>query len=162
MTSRRKFLQAAGTGAAGLTLAPATGGLTLADQKPQDHYTRTTPFAGLKSLKAQARPISREERRARIEQARRLMVENHMDALMLMGGTSLVYFSSIHWYGDERLFALILPAQGEPFYVCPAFERDRALEQISLGPLAGNPDVRVWEEDESPYELVASGLKERG
>jgi Xaa-Pro aminopeptidase len=85
-----------------------------------------------------------------------------MDALMLMGGTSLVYYSNIHWYGDERLFALILPAQGEPFYVCPAFERDRALEQIALGPLAANPDVRVWEEDESPYDLVANGLKDRG
>jgi hypothetical protein len=74
MTSRRKFLQTAGAGAAGLTLASTMGSRTLADQKPPDHYTRATPYAGLKSLKALAKPITKEERRGRIEQARRLMV----------------------------------------------------------------------------------------
>jgi Xaa-Pro aminopeptidase len=163
MTSRRRFLHTAGAGAAaGLTLASTPGSNVLAAQKAPERYHPATPYANLNSLKAQAKPITTDERRARIEQARRLMAENKMDALMLMGGSSLVYFSNIHWGGGERLFALILPARGEPFYVCPAFERDRAAEQIALGPLASNPDVRVWEEDESPYELVANGLKDRG
>ncbi|HEV2351288.1 MAG TPA: Xaa-Pro peptidase family protein [Terriglobia bacterium] len=160
MTSRRKFLQTAGA-AAGLTLASAPGG-TLAAQETPGRFHSATPYANLKSLKAQAKPITADERRARIERARQLMTENKMDALMLTGGASLVYFSNIHWGGGERLFALILPTTGEPFCVCPGFERDRAAEQIALGPWAASPDVRVWEEDESPYEMVAQGLKDRG
>jgi Xaa-Pro dipeptidase len=118
--------------------------------------------AALKSMKDQAKPITTEERQARIEQARRLMTERQIDALMLMGGTSLVYFSGIRWGGGERLFALILPAKGEPFFVCPAFERDRAEEQIALSPFAGGGDLRTWEEDESPYVRVVEGLRGRG
>jgi Xaa-Pro dipeptidase len=81
---------------------------------------------------------------------------------MLIGGTSMVYFTNIHWWLSERLFALILPAKGNPFYVCPAFEEDRAREQIANGPGGANPEIRLWEEDESPHKRIAEGLKERG
>jgi len=81
----------------------------------------------------------------------------------LSGGTSLVYFTNIRWGGGERLFACVIPVKGAPFFVCPAFEEDRAKEQIALGPFAdGVADVRTWNEDESPYALVAQGLKDRG
>ncbi len=120
-------------------------------------------LAALTSMKAQATPITSDERRARIEKARRLMAQHKIDALMLTQGTSLVYFTNIHWGGGERLTACLLPAKGEPFFVCPAFEEDRAREQIALGPFGGGKaDVRTWNEDESPYALVASGLKDRG
>jgi len=59
------------------------------------------------------------------------------------------------------MFALILPAKGIPFYVCPAFEEGRAREQIANPPDRKDPDVRVWQEDENPYQLIAQGLKER-
>ena len=39
----------------------------------------------------------------------------------------------------------------------PAFEEDRARQQIRLG-----TDVRAWQEDESPYALVAAALADRG
>jgi len=114
-------------------------------------------------MRDQARPITNEERHARIEKARGLMRTEKIDALILSGGTSLVYFTNIRWGGGERLFACVIPAKGEPFFVCPAFEEDRAREQIALGPLAGaRADVRTWNEDESPYALVAQGLKDRG
>jgi Xaa-Pro dipeptidase len=113
-------------------------------------------------MKDRARPITLEERQARIEQARRLMAENRLDALMLMSGTSLVYFTNIRWWGGERLFALILPVKGSPFFVCPAFERDRAEEQIAQSPFGGAADIRIWQEDESPYQRIAEGLGERG
>ena len=113
-------------------------------------------------MKELAKPISTEERRARIDQARRLMADNRIDALMLMGGTSLVYFTNIRWWGGERLFALILPAKGQAFFVCPSFERDRAEEVIAQSPFAGVADIRVWEEDENPYVLIAEGIRERG
>jgi Xaa-Pro dipeptidase len=120
-------------------------------------------LAALTSMKAQASPITSDERRARVEKARRLMAQHRIDALMLTQGTSLVYFTNIHWGGGERLTACVVPARGEPFFVCPAFEEDRAREQIALGPFGGGKaDVRTWNEDESPYALVASGLKDRG
>ena len=109
-----------------------------------------------------ARPITVEERQERLERARRLMQENRMDAILLIGGTSLKYFANIDWWLSERTFALILPAKGEPFFVCPGFEEDRAREQINRGPFAGNPDLRIWQENESPYERAAQGLKDRG
>jgi len=120
-------------------------------------------IAALTSMRSQARPITSEERRLRVEKARRLMVAEKIDALVLSGGTSLVYFTNIRWGGGERLFAAVIPAKGQPFFVCPAFEEDRAREQIALGPFAdGVADVRTWNEDESPYTLVAQGLKDRG
>ncbi len=121
------------------------------------------PIESLTSMRAQARPITSDERRARIDKARRLMAQHKIDALMLTQGTSLVYFTNIHWGGGERLFACVVPVKGEPFFVCPAFEEDRAREQIALGPFGGGKaDVRTWNEDESPYELVAAGLRDRG
>src|SRR5687767_15176860 len=81
---------------------------------------------------------------------------------MLTGGTSLVYFSGMQWGLSERLLAMVLPLKGEAFYVCPAFEEERAREQIAKGPLGHSADVRTWEEHESPYERVAQGLRDRG
>ncbi len=90
------------------------------------------------------------------------MSESALDAILLMEGTSLKYFTGIRWWGGERMFALVLPAKGAAFYVCPAFEEGRAREQIANAPEGERPDVRVWQEDESPYQRVAQGLKERG
>ena len=106
---------------------------------------------------AQARPITRDEYLGRQEQARRYMHDEGIDGILLTGGSSLHYFTGIDWGLSERLFAMVVPAKGEPGYVTPAFEKGRALEQIKSG-----GDVRAWEEDQSPYQLVAGILKDRG
>ncbi len=90
------------------------------------------------------------------------MTENAIDAVLLMSGTSLNYFTGIRWWGGERMFAFVLPAKGTAFYICPAFEESRAREQIAHAPDGNRPDVRTWQEDESPYRLVAQGLKDSG
>jgi Xaa-Pro dipeptidase len=90
------------------------------------------------------------------------MTAEGIDALMLTGGTSMVYFSNVRWGGGERLFTIVLPVSGDPFVVCPAFEEDRAREQLALGPFTGDVDVRTWHEHESPYARVAEGLRDRG
>ena len=51
----------------------------------------------LSSMKGQVKPISVDERRARLEKARGLMRANGIDALMLTGGTSMEYFTGIKW-----------------------------------------------------------------
>ncbi len=156
MLSRRTFLRA-GTIAAGLASQP----LLLANA--EDNCAPLPPsIENLKSMKDQAKPITNDERSERQNKARELMAANHLDAILLMEGTSLVYFSGIHWWGGERTFAMVLPAKGAAFYVCPAFEEGRAREQIGKSPDSGNADVRIWQEDESPYQRIAQGLKDRG
>lgn len=119
-------------------------------------------IAGLSSLRDQAKPITRDERTARQERARHLMATNDLDAILLTEGTSLNYFTGVRWWGGERLFAMMLPAKGAAFYVCPAFEEGRAREQLSKAPDGDRADVRIWQEDESPYQRVAQGLKDKG
>ncbi len=147
MITRRRALSALG-----LTASAAA-----AQKLPAD-----SPITQLKSRKSEATPITLDERRARIEHARELMRENKIDALVLTGGTSLEYFGAIKWGLSERLFTMVVPAKGEPFFVSPAFEEDRAREQIALGPGGKDPRLLVWQEDDSPYARVAAGLKERG
>jgi Xaa-Pro dipeptidase len=90
------------------------------------------------------------------------MHENGIDAMVLMAGTSLNYFTGIRWWGGERFFAFVFPAKGSGFYVCPAFEEGRAREQITSAPDGDRAEVRTWEEDEDPYRLLAQSLKEHG
>ena len=159
MMNRRSFLSAAVAIAGTPTLVLQRRGA--ASSQPSSPLPAS--IAALTSMRDQARPITSEERRVRIEKARRLMAAEKIDALVLSGGTSLVYFTNIRWGGGERLFACVIPSKGQPFFVSPAFEEDRAREQIALGPMAdGVADVRTWNEDESPYALVAKGLKNLG
>jgi len=132
--------------------------LANAQQKPE----LPPAIASLKSRRDEAKPITNEERLARIEKAQRLMKENRIDAICMMGGTSMEYFANVHWWNSERLFFLVLPQRGEPFVVSPAFEEGRAREQIARSPMASSAHVITWQEDESPYEKLAFGLKERG
>ncbi|HLJ89493.1 MAG TPA: Xaa-Pro peptidase family protein [Candidatus Angelobacter sp.] len=157
--TRRGFLQTAGLASTALLTGKES---VFALQNEKESQGLPAPIARLKSRRSEAAPISVEERQQRIDRASHLMAENKLDAIMLIGGTSLVYFTNIHWWLSERLFAMILPVKGKPFYVCPAFEEDRAREQIAGGPGGTDAEVRVWEEDESPYQRIAEGLKDRG
>lgn len=156
MISRRRFLEVGGISAGALashSLRPST---------TSDETSLPPSIARLKSRKAEAQPITREERQQRQEGARKMMLDHGLDAIVLMEGTSLRYFSGIRWWGGERMFALVLPVKGKAFYVCPAFEEGRAHEQIANAPEGAEADIRLWQEDESPYELFAQGLKDRG
>jgi Xaa-Pro dipeptidase len=160
MISRRRFLEVGGitTGA-----ALATRSLRGAEPPANNDDPSLPPsIARLQSRKSEAKPITLDERRARLDRARQLMSENSLDAIVMMEGTSLRYFTGIRWWGGERTFALVLPAKGGAFYVCPAFEEGRAREQIANSPDGNQPDVRIWQEDENPYQRIAQGLKERG
>jgi Xaa-Pro dipeptidase len=157
MISRRRFLEAGS-----ITAAVAASSARLAAEAAECAEDKVPPsLAALKSRKAEAKPITREERAQRWERARQLMAENALDAILLMEGTSLKYFTGIRWWGGERTFALVLPQKGSPFYVCPAFEEGRAREQIANAPEGTEPDVRIWNEDQSPYERIAQGLRDR-
>jgi len=115
------------------------------------------PVAALTPMTAGVVPIRDDERRARLARAQRLMVEQRMGALLLEPGTSMEYFTGVTWWPSERPFVAVLPARGELAFVSPAFEEARARQLIKL-----TGDVRVWQEDESPYLVIADTLRDRG
>ena len=163
MITRRHFLEVSSLAAAGAAVSCQAPGEGLAAGGALAAGGGNLPpsIAALTSRASEPTPISVAERQGRIEKARRLMVDQGINALMLTGGTSLIYFTNIRWGLSERLFSIIIPVSGQPFLVCPAFEEDRAREQLHGGPLEST-EVLTWHEHESPYALVAGGLRARG
>jgi Xaa-Pro dipeptidase len=94
----------------------------------------------------------------RITKLQNAMKEFGFEAVILEPGPAMTWLTGVHWGKSERTFVVVLPAKGEPVWVLPGFEEMRARELIRLG----NDDIRVWQEDESPYRLVTEGLKARG
>lgn len=114
-------------------------------------------LAGLSSLTTGAKPITVEERRARIARLQRLMVEQKIGALILESGSSLDYFTGIQWHRSERTTAAVIPARGDIVVVTPAFEEPSVRETLAVG-----DDVRPWNEHESPFALLVGALRDRG
>src|SRR5271167_4950267 len=141
-------------------LAPRAG----AQQSQTAASSKPLPpsLAALQSMTDQVRPITNQERQARVEKAKKLMVQQKINAVVLSGGASSLYFANLQMGGSERLWVLVIPAKADPFFVCPAFEEDRARELIANTPFAKNADIRTWQEDESPYVRLIQGLKDRG
>src|SRR5205085_1567466 len=155
MFSRRRFLRAS-TLTAGASLASLRPSLGAEDECAP----LPASIASLKSIKDQAKPITVDERAARQEKVRVLMRDNHLDALLLMQGSSLQYFSGVQWWGGERLFVVVLSAKGRAFCICAAFEEGRARELLASSPQGKDADVRTWQEDQNPYELLAQAFKD--
>ena len=145
---RRDFIASGAMAAAALSLKPETV------QQQELHPA----IANLKSLKSEEPPpISDTERAERRAKAQRLMTTSGVHALLIEPGPTLDYFAGLRWGRSERLFGLLIPRKGEAVVICPAFERERAESQIN-----GRFRIRVWQEDESPYGLIASTLRDWG
>lgn len=157
--SRRKVLQASAVA----PLAAGSGGLAaerlFAQQQGPPQRQLPPAFDALKPVRERIKPIATEEFQGRIQQAQRLMTDAKPQyaAIYVTPGTSQYYYTGIRWGGGERLMALTIPRQGEPFLVCPAFEESR-LRELVRWPI----EIRAWQEDESPYALVARTLAARG
>jgi Xaa-Pro dipeptidase len=149
MIQRRQFLQSVAV----TLFAGATGPLRSA--------TRTAEaFAGAGDLDRmaildQVKPISAEEYRDRLRKVRQRMAEAGFSALLLEPGTNMQYFTGFRFGRSERLVSLVVPAQGEAFFVAPAFEATRFEDRDVV------PEVVTWEEHESPYERVFEALRKR-
>ena len=117
----------------------------------------STELASINSWGENAPPIAMSEREVRIERARALMAEYRCDALIVGAGASLSYFSGLGWGMIERLIAMVVTPQGRPYLICPAFELGSLTSFLSM-----DVEVRLWEEDEKPADLVAQVLCENG
>jgi Xaa-Pro dipeptidase len=113
--------------------------------------------AELNSITGGAKPITAEERHARIAKVQMLMGQRKVAALLVEPGSTLDYFTGIRWRRSERITLAIIPAHGEILVVTPAFEEPSVRETLQVG-----GDVRVWNEHESPTERIVQGLRDRG
>lgn len=154
---RRRFLGMTAAGAATLGLGFAASGRGSAQAHGMGTSALPPSIAALSSVLDKAVPIGDDEYRARLAKAQRLMAEQGMDALFVGAGTSLKYFVDLDWWGSERTAGVLLARHGDPVYITPDFERSRALEQIRFG-----KDVRTWQENESPFALIADTLRGMG
>src|SRR6476620_11893095 len=153
-TERRDFLRLSAF-AAGATLL--SGSLIEAGAEPLQQGNQPEAIRRLRRMTDSVVPITLDERKARIEKARKLMRENRIDAIYGEPGTSMLYYTGMRWGTSERMLAMVIPAKGDIAWVCPKFEEERARELITMG-----KDIRTWEEDESPYQRVAEILRDRG
>jgi Xaa-Pro aminopeptidase len=142
--SRRNLLKVGALGGAA-ALAPALAGSALA--------SAATAAAGFAPLP----PISVDERKARVARAQALMRKLGLGALLLEPGSSMLYFTGIHWWRSERLTAVVIPADGDIGVVTPYFEEPSVRESLAFG-----DDVRTWNENENPLHLVNGILADRG
>src|SRR5580658_5971025 len=155
--SRRDLFKSAAVATGGVAAEtifdrPATGSQSTAQSLPP-------AFDALKPLGDRVKPIRAVELQARVAHAQQLMTDSkpRFEALYVAPGTTLVYYTGIHWWPSERVLAFLVPRQGDPLLVAPAFEEGRLHEQMRW-PI----ELRVWQEDESPYAIIAKWLAERG
>ncbi len=111
----------------------------------------------LKDMTGDVQPIRVEERKARVAKAQEIMRDKGVSALILEAGSAMVYFTGIRWWRSERLTAVVIPADGDIAVVTPFFEEPSIRESMTFG-----DDVRTWHEHESPFDLVAGILADRG
>lgn len=140
--SRRAFVGMTTAGAA--LVASARGDAT--DSRAQS----------LSSLTMGVQPITAQEHAARIAKLQSLMQQRKVAALLVEAGSSLEYFTGIRWRRSERTTAALIPAEGGTVVVTPFFEEPSVRETLKI-----SADVRPWNEDESPFDLIASALRDR-
>lgn len=110
-------------------------------------------LATLKPWADRAPAITAAERLQRLAKAREGLAALGADALLVNAGPSLRYFTGVSWGATERLVALLLPVAGEPIMICPTFELGSLQAELAIA-----ADIRLWEEDESPTDLVVASL----
>ncbi|ODP36129.1 M24 family metallopeptidase [Sphingomonas turrisvirgatae] len=142
MFSRRSLL----TAAAAIPLATRSGVLRAAE----------ADLSALEPIVGDAVPIGPAERRGRLARAQALMKANGIGAVLIEPGASLLYFTGVRWGRSERLTAAVIPVEGEPLIVTPFFEEPSVRESLAI-----SAEVRVWQEHESPFALIAGWLREK-
>lgn len=159
--SRRDVFKRASLALGGVTVGTTFSRSGLEQQPTEQAAQQPLPpeFASLKPLGDRVKPIRAEELQGRIAHAQQLMTDAkpRFEALYVTPSTTLVYYTGIQWWPSERILALLIPRQGNPLLVSPAFEEGRLREQMRW-PI----EIRVWQEDESPYAIVEKWFVERG
>jgi Xaa-Pro dipeptidase len=97
--------------------------------------------------------ISKDERRARIARLCAEMETENLGAVLIGPTSSLRYFTGVAWHPSERFTGALIRQDGTVEYITPGFERDKVGQVIGV-----EGDIHTWEEEESPYRLIADRL----
>ncbi|RMF12455.1 MAG: aminopeptidase P family protein, partial [Alphaproteobacteria bacterium] len=98
-------------------------------------------------------PIGAGEYRARIAKVQARLAESGRIGFLLEPGADFFYLTGLAWGRSERFHGLLVPVEGEPVHISPAFEVPRLEERMKVP-----APVLAWEEDEDPYALVGRAL----
>ena len=150
----RRSLLVSTVGLAGLTGACAAG----RDGRRADGEGELSEiFSDLGDQSARWTPISAAEKRPRLARLAGLLRAAQVDALLVEPGATLSYLSGVDWGRSERLFALIVLADGTCFWIAPSFEAPRAARLIAE---KGGPEgpLVAWDEHEYAWQPLASAL----
>ena len=110
----------------------------------------------LSAQPAAPQPIGRGERLGRIARLQSGLRQRGLAGLIVEPGASLDYLTGVQWHRSERPTLAVIPATGPSIIVTPFFERPSVAESLAVP-----AEIRVWQEDESPYAPVADFLKSR-
>ncbi len=105
--------------------------------------------------------IRPEERAARRKRLGEILAKNQLDAYLCEDGPTLHYLAGINWGLSERIFALVVLADGSHFFLSPAFEAEKARLRIE-GKDGPGGEIVAWNEDEYAWKPLAAALKKRG
>jgi Xaa-Pro dipeptidase len=150
---RRSFLAGA---PAGLFAWAGCSGGSPSLVSPAEPQIEDDAFASLTGLLDDVAPPDAAEHRQHLVRVQQHMRVQQIAALVVEAGPAMQYLSGVRWGRSERPLLLVVPAEGAPAWVCPAFELRRAREQIGA-----DVEVLTWEEHRSPYARVSQVLIER-
>lgn len=162
-TTRRRFLSLGAGFAAGTTLASCRASTSRTGEDGEDSSALDTQaeerFPELSNSSGELEPISVEERAARRARCAGLLAGHGLDALIVEPGATMTYLAGVEWGLSERLFALVVLADGGAFWIVPGFEVERARRRIEA---AGAPsEIVPWQEHEYPFQPLAAELRAR-
>ena len=100
--------------------------------------------------------IAASERAARITRAQASLRAAGQHAFIAEAGATLEYFTGVPWHRSERPLLLVLPVDGPPALIGPAFETHTLRER------SGDLRLLLWAEHDSPYQRVGELLAEAG
>ena len=94
----------------------------------------------------------------RVYAAREMAAEDGVDLLVFTPGSDLRYLSGYNAHAMERLTALAVPRQGEPFLVVPRLEAP----MVDAGPAGAlGLELLAWDETDDPFALLAGAATGR-
>lgn len=117
----------------------------------------STELSKLANMASEAKAISLNEFKQRIQNACDKMQAAGLGAVYLNAGTNLYYFTGTRWGASERMVGALLTATGELHYIAPHFEISTLRGYLQI-----DGQVHGWHEHESPYALFAQLLERVG
>jgi len=88
--------------------------------------------------------------RTRLESVRERLSSLGAHGLVATPSSNLFYLTGIDFHRSERLTAVFLFKDRQPFVVCPAFEEERLRRMTAV------EEIHTWEETEDPFRKAAT------